>query len=129
MVKIQIAPNDINNKDSLCTHTGTCLSRGTMVNRFMCILPKIYYIQIKASKLVDSVPMVNTRKARPIETTEILQKCVSFWLLHSQSFISSHCNQPITQDSFQGHYSGCGGCFSCKQMLILLKVLSLQPSL
>lgn len=85
--------------------------------------------EIKASKLVDSVPMVNARKARPIETTEILQKCVSFWRLHSQSFISSHCNQPITQDSFQGHYSGCGGCFSCKQMLILLKVLSLQPSL
>lgn len=51
MVKIQIAPKDINTKDSLCTHTGTRVSRGTMVNRFMCILPKIHYIQIKASKL------------------------------------------------------------------------------
>lgn len=84
--------------------------------------------QVCASKLVDSVPMVNARKARPIETTEILQKCVSFWRLHSQSFISSHCNQPITQDYFQGHYSGCGGCF-CKQVLILLNVLPLKRSL
>lgn len=60
MVKIQIAPNDINNKDSLCTHTGTCLSRGTMVNRFMCILPKIYYIQIKASKLACMCVHIHT---------------------------------------------------------------------
>lgn len=88
----------------------------------------IVITEIKASKLVDSVPMVNARKARPIETTEILQKCVSFWRLHSQSFISSHCNQPITQDYFQGHYSGCGGCF-CKQVLILLNVLPLKRSL
>lgn len=84
---------------------------------------------IKASKLVDSVPMVSARKARPIETTEILQKCVSFWQLHSQSFISSHCDQPITPHSFQGHYSRCGGCVSHKQMLILLNVLSVQLSL
>lgn len=85
--------------------------------------------EIKASKLVDSVPMVSARKARPIETPEILQKCVSFWQLHSRSFISRHCNRPITQSSFQGHYSGCGGCFFYKQMLILLNVLSLQLSL
>lgn len=84
----------------------------------------------KASGLVDLVPMVNARQARPIETTEILQKCVSFWWLHSQSFIPSHCNQPITPNPFHGHYSSCcGGCLSCKQMLILLNIPSLPPPL
>ena len=67
--------------------------------------------------------------ARPTETTEILQKCVSLWQRHSQSFISSRYDRPITQNSFQGHYSACGGCFSDKQMLTLLNVLSLQLSL
>ena len=66
MVKIQIAPKDINNKDSLCTHTGT--SRGTMVNRFMCILPKIYYIQIKASRLACMCVHIHTYTECTVQT-------------------------------------------------------------
>lgn len=81
----------------------------------------------KASKLVDSVPMVNANKAWPIDTTQLLQKCVSFWRLHSQSFCIqslcwSHHPKPFPRSFF---------CFlrlaSSTQMLILLSVLLLTP--
>lgn len=47
MVEIQIVPKDINNEDSLCTHTDTPLNRTTTV-RFMYILPKIAYTHTKS---------------------------------------------------------------------------------
>lgn len=83
----------------------------------------------KARKCVDSVPMVNARKARPMETTEKLQKCVSFWQRRSRSFISSHYNRLITQTLSRVIIPVVGGCFSCKQMLVLLSILSPQLSL